>query len=359
MLGNMFIGSVFCLHWKATCSEFDMTNEIARFGRRVFAVVMIVGLFFAVAYSIQVLLLIFAGILMAILFRGAGTWLAERTGLSIAWSMALVLLSFGVFLFGSIWMFGVQIAEQTDQLFVAVSQAYEELRHKLAQYHMAGGLSTGGINLEAPAKAAASGALWTFASIVIVLFLGVYLSTAPQLYTELFLSFFDSPLRRRVARLLNAMAAALRWWILGQLIAMAVVGLITTVGLLMVGAPMPVSLGVMAMVFTFVPYVGAIVSAVPAILLAFTKSGDLAISVIIVYFVAHVIEGYIIVPLIQHKLVYLPPAMILAMQFLMELFAGMVGVTLATPLMVVGMVLIKKLYFKQEWYEPTEEAEAA
>ena len=82
-------------------------------------------------------------------------------------------------------------------------------------------------------------------------------------------------------------------------------------------------------------------------------------SVILVYFIAHVVEGYVVVPLIQHKLVYLPPAMILAMQFLMELFAGMIGVTLATPLMVVGMVLIKKLYFKQEWDEPTEEAEAA
>jgi predicted PurR-regulated permease PerM len=79
----------------------------------------------------------------------------------------------------------------------------------------------------------------------------------------------------------------------------------------------------------------------------------------LVYLVAHVVEGYIVVPLIQHKFVYLPPALILAMQFLMDLFAGFIGVMFATPLMVVAMVLIKKLYFKQEWDEPAEEATAA
>jgi len=138
-----------------------------------------------------------------------------------------------------------------------------------------------------------------------------------------------------------------------------VVGAITTGGLLLIGAPMAISLGVLAMLLTFVPYVGAIISAIPAVLLAFTKSTDMAMYVVLVYLVAHVVEGYIVVPLIQHKLVYLPPAMILATQFIMELFAGTVGVTFATPLMVVAMVLIKKLYFKQDWDEPTEAAEAA
>jgi predicted PurR-regulated permease PerM len=75
--------------------------------------------------------------------------------------------------------------------------------------------------------------------------------------------------------------------------------------------------------------------------------------------VAHVVEGYVVVPLIQHKFVYIPPAMILAMQFLMDMFAGVIGVAFATPLMVVAMVLIKKLYFKQEWDEPADEPAAA
>jgi predicted PurR-regulated permease PerM len=62
-----------------------------------------------------------------------------------------------------------------------------------------------------------------------------------------------------------------------------------------------------------------------------------------------VTEGYIVVPLIQHRLVYLPPALILATQFFMQLFAGTTGLAFATPLMVVAMVLLKRLYFNEDW----------
>lgn len=338
-----------------------MTADMTRFGRRVFAAVLIVSLIAAVLYVREVLLLVFAGILLALLLRSSGTWLSVHTKLSIKWSMALVLFGFAAIFFGSISMFGVQIFNQADRLFWALSQAYGQFHEKLAQYHVAGSLSagTGGLNLEMPAKAAASGIMWLVASVVMVLFLGLYLSTGPELYTDLFLSFFAEPKRRRVARLLEATASALRWWLAGQFIAMAAVGAITTVGLLIIGAPMAISLGVIAMLLTFVPYVGAIVSAIPAVLLAFTKSGDMALYVVLVYLIAHVVEGYIIVPMIQHRLVYLPPAMILATQFLMQAFAGTVGVTFATPLMVVAMVFIKRLYFKQDWTEATEGTEAA
>src|SRR5205085_10910881 len=134
-------------------------------------------------------------------------------------------------------------------------------------------------------------------------------------YTALFLSFFTQKSRQRAQRILDDTAAALRWWLLGQLIAMAVVGVITTVGLLIIGAPMAVPLGVLAMLLTFVPFVGAVVSAIPAVLLAFTRDSRMALYVVLVFLIAHVVEGYIVTPLIQHRLVYLPPAMILATQF--------------------------------------------
>jgi len=333
-----------------------MTAEMTRFSRRVFAVVLIVGLVAAGAYAIQILLLAFAGILLAVLLRAAGTWLHDHARLAIPWSMATVLISFGAFLFGTILIFGVQIANQADQLFWAVSQAYNQFHEKLAAYHIAGSIQNGGLNLETPATAAASSAVWMAAAMVMVLFLGIYLSTNPALYTDLFLSFFHGKTRTRVTELLESIASALRWWLAGQLISMAIVGAITVLGLLLVGAPMAIPLGVLSMLLTFVPYVGAIASGVPAVLLAFTKSTHLAMWVILVYLVAHVVEGYIVTPLVQHRLVYLPPAMILTTQFVMHLFGRVIGLTFATPLMVVGMVLIKELYFRQDWTETTEEA---
>ncbi|HEY2384384.1 MAG TPA: AI-2E family transporter [Terriglobia bacterium] len=330
-----------------------MTPEMRQFTRRVFAAVLIIGLAAAVIYSVEILLLTFAGILLALLLRASGTWLRDRTRLSTSWAMALVLAGFVALFFGTILTFGVQIAHQTDQLFLAISQAYLQFHDKLAQFHVAGGFAAGGLNLETPARAAAPHIFRIAASMVLVLFLGVYLSTSPELYTDLFLSFFGRPLQGRIAGLLDSIAAALRWWLAGQLISMAIVGGLTITGMLLVGAPMAIPLGVMAALLTFVPFVGSILSAVPAVLLAFTRSPQMALWVVLIYLVAHVVEGYIVSPMVQQRLVYLPPALILAVQFLMDLFAGTIGVMFATPLMVVGMVLIKELYFKQEW---TEEA---
>lgn len=330
-----------------------MTPELKRFARQALAAVLIVALIAAVIYAIDLILLVFAGILLAVLLRAAGTWLTAHSRVSIKWSMAIVLTGFATILFGSLWLFGVQIANQADQLFAALSQAFSEFQQKMQQYRVAGLLlpEASTVNLIPSAKAAASGLLWVIASIVLILFLGLYLSTDPELYTELFLSFFDGRLHARVAKLLEETASALRWWLLAQLIAMGIVGLITMIGLLIIGAPMAIPLGVVAALLTFVPYVGALVSAIPAILLALTKGGNMVVYVMLVYLIAHVVEGYIVVPLIQHRLVYLPPAMILATQFLLEIFTGTLGVAFGTPLMVVAMVLIKNLYFKQDWTE--------
>jgi predicted PurR-regulated permease PerM len=84
----------------------------------------------------------------------------------------------------------------------------------------------------------------------------------------------------------------------------------------------------------------------------------MVLSVLLVYLVAHVVEGYIVGPFIQHRLLYLPPALILVTQFVLELFAGIPGIMLATPLMVVAMVLIKELYFGQQWTDEVTEAGA-
>lgn len=332
-----------------------MTPEIYRFGRQVLVAVLIIGLIAASIYAIHMILLVFAGILLAVLLRGMGTWVEQHSSLSIKWSMVIALIGFAVVFFGSLWMFGVQMAKQADQLISAVSQAYIELQAKLQEYRITDLFMSGSTARAVPEKAA-SGILSVVASMVLILFLGFYLSTSPELYTELFLSFFNERFRVRLARLLDAICSALRWWMVGQFISMGIVGIITIIGLLMIGAPMAISLGVLATLLTFVPYVGAIVSAIPAILLAFTKGPDMVLYTILVYFIAHVVEGYIVTPFIQHRLVFLPPALILATQFLMELFAGTTGVMLATPLMVVAMVLIKGLYFGQEWTDEVTEA---
>ncbi len=328
-----------------------MSVEMARFVRRAFAAVLIVGLVVFLAYAIELILYVFAGILLALMLRTAGMWLTRTTGISIGWSMTIVLAAFVIGVFGTIWIFGLQIVHQADELFDTISKAYSEFQTKLQQYRVFRQFvsTSPTVNLGATATAAASRALWMAGSVALIVFLGVYLSTGPQEYLESFLNFFSAEYRAKATKILDSLGNALRWWLFGQLIAMVIVGGVTTTGLLLLKSPMAVSLGVMAGLLTFVPYVGALVSAVPAILIAMTHSGQLALYVMFLYLIAHVVEGYIVVPLVQHRLVYLPPAVILTSQLFMHAFAGAAGLTFATPMLVVAMVLIKRLYFKQDW----------
>jgi len=328
-----------------------MSAEMTRFVRRAFAAVLIVGLVVLLAYAIELILYVFAGVLLALTLRTAGVWLKTTTGLSIGWSMTIVLAVFVIAVFGTIWIFGLQIVHQADELFDTVSKAYSEFQSKLQQYRVFRQFvsTSPTVNLGATATAAASGLVWMAASVVLILFLGVYLSTGPQEYVESFLNFFSAEHRAKATRILESLGGALRWWLFGQLIAMVIVGTVTTTGLLLLKSPMAVSLGVMAGLLTFVPYIGALASAVPAILIALTQSGELALYVLLLYLIAHVVEGYIVIPLVQHRLVYLPPAVILTSQLFMHAYAGAAGLMLATPIMVVAMVLIKRLYFKQDW----------
>ena len=159
-----------------------MSAEMARFVRRAVAAVVIVGLAIILAYSFELILYIFAGTLLALMLRTAGTWLTKYTGLSTGWAMTIVLAAFLLVLFGTIWMFGLQIARQADELFAAISQAYSHFQQKLQQYRIARQfVSTApSFNLGETATAAATGLLWSVGAVVLILFLGIYLSTGPQ-----------------------------------------------------------------------------------------------------------------------------------------------------------------------------------
>ena len=93
---------------------------------------------------------------------------------------------------------------------------------------------------------------------------------------------------------------------LGRLVSMTTLGFVVAIGLWIIGVPLPAALGFLAGILTFVPYIGAFVSAVPSLLLAVSINLDLAVYVVLLYIVVHLIEGYIRVPLVQRRVVPLP-----------------------------------------------------
>ena len=103
-------------------------------------------------------------------------------------------------------------------------------------------------------------------------------------------------------------------------------------------------MGFLAGILTFVPYIGAFVSAVPCLLLAVSINLDLAVYVVLLYIVVHLIEGYIRVPLVQRRVVPLPPALTLSAQIILGVVAGFLGLLLATPLVAAAIVIIRMVY---------------
>jgi predicted PurR-regulated permease PerM len=149
----------------------------------------------------------------------------------------------------------------------------------------------------------------------------------------------------------------LRRWALDQLIDMAVVGVLTGIGLILLGVPLAFALAVLAGLFTFVPYFGAIAAAVPAMLVALTVSLRTSLWVAVIFLVCHGIEGYVIAPLVQRNTADLPPALTILSMTILGALLGPLGVILGAPVAAVALVMVREMYVGDvlgENVEPTD-----
>jgi predicted PurR-regulated permease PerM len=146
----------------------------------------------------------------------------------------------------------------------------------------------------------------------------------------------------------------LELWLLGQLIQMVLIGLLATLAVWLIGVPSPVALGLIAGVGEFIPYLGPILAAIPAMLVALTKSPETVAWTLLAYLTIHQIEGQVITPLIQNRMVFVPPAvMLLGIAALTYLF-GAVAIIFAAPITVAIFAAVNLLYVRDALGEKTE-----
>jgi predicted PurR-regulated permease PerM len=122
------------------------------------------------------------------------------------------------------------------------------------------------------------------------------------------------------------------------------VGIMTATGLWLLGVEFALVLGILAMLLELVPNLGPVMAAIPALLLASGQGGAQMAYVTLLYFGVQTIESYVLLPLVQQKMVWLPPAITIFAVVLLGMLTGIGGVLFAAPLTVVLMVLIKTLY---------------
>jgi predicted PurR-regulated permease PerM len=302
----------------------------------------------------EVLLLAFAGVLLGVLLRSASAIVSRHSPLGPIPALALVLVLILGLLVAVFWFSGPQIAEQAEELRERLPQAVERLertlrRSEIGQQVVEQAPTPQDIlpqSTEAVQRATgiASRALGVLADIGIVVFLGVLLAAQPAPYVNGVIRLVPQRHRNRAAEVLDRVGSVLRRWLVAQLISMLAVGTLTWIGLRLLDVPLAGVLALIAGVLEFIPYLGPILSGIPAVLLAFVDGPQHALWVLLVYTAIQLLETTLIQPFAQWKAVWLPPALLVIAQVAFGLLAGVAGVALAAPLTAVVMVLVQMLY---------------
>lgn len=180
-----------------------------------------------------------------------------------------------------------------------------------------------------------------FAGIVLVIFLAIYVAVEPRTYRKGALYLVPEESRARAERILDAVTGMMRRWLVTQLIAMVVIGVVTTIALLVLRVPAAVPLGLLAGLLEFVPTIGPILSAIPAIAMGFVDSPEKALYVAIAYGGIQFVENQLLIPILMKEGIDLPPALTLLVQALMAIVFGFLGLLVAVPLLAAVVVSIK------------------
>jgi predicted PurR-regulated permease PerM len=182
---------------------------------------------------------------------------------------------------------------------------------------------------------------------LIVVFLSIYLATDPQLYRRGALALIPHRRREQAGVVMDRVASVLRKWLVTQLIAMLVIGAVTTIVLLILGVKAAFALGVLAGLFEFIPTVGPLLSAIPGVAMGFLDSPEKAAMVAVAYWGIQFLENHILIPLLMKGGMDLPPALTVITQALLALVFGFLGLMVAVPLLATVMVMVQVLYVEQ------------
>ncbi len=308
---------------------------------------------------IQVWLLIFAGLLLAVLLSTAADAVTRWTGSPRGVSLAVVLLLLTLTLGAATVTLWPSISEQADELTTRLPAAWSELRGWIDDRPW-GEWLVGRIDPERvvsqqdmvnQATSALSSTATAIGGLVVMLFIGIYVAAEPSLYLCGIRRLLPQAAHERFDTLTEELGGVLRWWLVGKLLSMTIVGVMTTLGLWLLNVPLALAFGLIAAALTFVPNIGPVLSVVPPALLALTDEPRTAAYVVALYLAIQTIESYAITPIIQRRTVSLPPALTITAQVALGLLVGPLGVAVATPLTAVGMTAVRVLYL-----EPKEQS---
>jgi predicted PurR-regulated permease PerM len=330
------------------------------FIRKVLIVAGIVSALFLVAllvqFSLNILLMLFAGALLAILYRGCSYWLASK----INWDPNkilpfLIILHLGLSVL-IVVLLSPQVSEQIERMSEEIPESVRNLQEEFFQTQVGEVVER---NLPEDGNVLGDDqsmfqtifdffqiTIQVIVNILIMFVFALFLAFNPKLYKKGVIILFPKNRRERISEVWDNVNVTLFKWFIGQILDMTSIFIMTAIALWLLDIPLVLTLSLIAFLFSFVPNIGPILSAIPAVLIGFTKEPIYAVYVGLAYLGIQMFESYFITPNVQKKAIKMPPILLLSFQLIMVSFAGVLGLLISTPLLAALIIIIKMLYIE-------------
>lgn len=328
---------------------------LGEFARRVALVLLMVALALALWRLAGFLLILFGGVLLAIGLRGLTRLIRRLARIGDVAALCIAVGSVAALTSLALWLFGSIIAGQFDELKRQVPAGLSQLNglvetNRFARFaiEQARELDVAGITgkaallLAETARSLAAGIGYA----LIMMLVAIYIAAQPGLYRSLLLRVVAPAHRARIGHLFDRVERLLRRWLIGQAIVMASIGVLSSIGLWLLGIDAALALGLLSGLMSFVPYVGTVLSVVPAALVALNHGPLYVLWVLLLYGGVHLVEGDVITPLVQAEATALPPVVSLVSIIVFGALFGAAGILLAAPLSLFFSALISTLYLE-------------
>lgn len=303
--------------------------------------------------TFSVFLLILAGTLISIFFRGISDFIMRKTKWKEKVCVTISILGTLLIVAGLFWLIGAKVQNQVTDLMETLPKTIENVQEKMHNSALGekiiNTLSTKNSTDKVQVFAGEffQSTFGVFGDVYVILFIAIFFTIAPQSYIKGIVELIPVKGQKKANEVIDKLGRQLRNWIKGKLFSMFIVFVLTAIGLAIIGIPLWLVLALLAGLISFIPNFGPLLALIPAVLVGLMQSPQTAALVVGLYVLIQFVESNFITTLVQQKLLDLPPALIIITQLLMGALTGGWGLILATPIIVILIVLVQELYIKE------------
>lgn len=327
-------------------------SYIQKVWRTVAIVALLVGVILVARVAFNVLLMALAGSLIAVYFHGLGDVIQRFTRMQRKWAMIISIVASFLILGILLWFMGTKIEVQIGQLSNTLPHTVSTVKAKLSHTMLGQKLldNFSGRNsdkLMATVQTFFSTSFGVLGDVYIILLLGIFFTASPSLYKNGILLLVPKSKKELGKHIINRVSLSLKGWLKGMMVSVILITILIYGILSIMGIPAAMVLGLITGILELIPNIGSLLAMIPGVLLAFTISTNTGIIVALIYIIAQTIVANIVTPLLQKKIINMPPALTLISQLIMGALSGALGIILAVPLLAIIIILVDELYVKE------------